>query len=271
MSSRAPALLLAAGLCCGVLAPHAALASLARAELDRVWVSPPAGAALPHGLTFHDPAGNNVALDDLLGRRPAVLVLSDYRCRELCGPILSIVAHGLAASGLTAGRDYDLIVIGLDPQATPADAAAMKAAQIDGSPGLAGTAHVLTGPSAGVAAIERSLGYRAAHDADSHRFAHPAVIFVLTADGALSGMLPGLTLDPRSLRLALVEAGEGRIGSIADRIHLFCYGLDPAKGVATRAVQGILFGGGLLTIGGLVLFIGWARPRRPEMRDGRSA
>ena len=262
--TRAAGLFLAALLLC--LGP--ARASLAPAELDAVGMSPAPGATVPADLDFTDQRGANQRFGDILGRRPTVLVLADYDCREICGPILAVVGGALAGTGLVAGQDYDLVVIGLNPRATPADAARMGAAQL-GS--LAEAAHLLGGPPQAVAKVEHALGYRAAYDAESGRYAHPADILVLTAEAHVSRMLPGLALDSGTLRLALVEAGQGRIGTLGDRLHLLCYGLDPAHGVANRAVGVALTVGGVLTLAGLSLFVvmlvrrSRLRPHQPRM------
>lgn len=265
------ALLLAATLSLAELTATAATASLTRAQLAGVEVAPTAGTVVPRQAEFRDLSGKAIRLGDILGRRPALLVLADYDCHELCGPILSIVSRTLSETGLHPGQDFDLVVVGLNVEASLADAAAMKAAQVDGFGELSRAAYMLTGTRDAIASLEQALHYRAVYDADAHRFAHPSDVFLLTREGALSRMLPGLALDPSSLRLALVEAGQGRIGTLGDRLHFFCYGLDPATGKATRAVQIILIGGGLLTIGGLAFWLARARPRHGPIREGGSA
>lgn len=268
---RLRGLLFALTLGAAALPTSAALASLTRAELDSVGVSAPAGTVLPRQLAFQELDGSEVRLGTLLGARPALLVLADYRCHELCGPILSIVSHALGETGLVPGQDFDLIVVGLNPEASRAEAAAMKASQIDGAGALSRVAQVLTGTAETIGGLEAALDYRAVYDADEHRFAHPSTVFVLAPGGALSRLLPGLALDGASLRLALVEAGQGRVGTLGDQVHLFCYGLDPAIGRATRSVQVVLIGGGLLTLGSLALWLSRARPRSGAARQGGPA
>ncbi len=147
----------------------------------------------------------------------------------------------------------------------------MKASEIDDAGALSRVAHLLTGTADAIASLEAALQYRAVYDADDRRFAHPSAVFVLTPGGAVSRLLPGLSLEAGPLRLALVEAGEGRVGTLADQVHLFCYGLDPAIGKATRSVQAVLIGGGLLTLGSLALWLARARPRAVGARQGGPA
>jgi protein SCO1 len=237
-----------------------AQAALTPAELDGVALAPSPGAMLSGDARFTDQNGTAVRLGDLLGLRPLLLVLADYECREICGPILAVIGATLGKTGLVAGRDYDLVALGLNPRATATDARRMGAAQLGA---LADRASLLSGSADTVASVERALGYRAVYDTEAQRYAHPADVLVLAPDGQVSRVLPGLSLDSAALRLALVEAGQGRIGTLGDRLRLLCYGLAPAHGVANRAVGVALAAGGALTLGGLGLFVtGLARRGR---------
>lgn len=233
--------------------PGPAHATLAPADLDTVAMAVQPGTALPRDIRFVDQHGTARRLGDILGRRPAVLVLADYDCAEICGPILAVVGGALAGTGLKTGVDYDFLAVGLNPRATPADATRMGTAQLD--PAVAEKAELLSGTPEAVAAIEEALAYRAIYDPDSGRYAHPADILVLTADARVSRVLPGLAVDADRLRAALVAAGQGRIGTWSERLRLLCYGLDPAHGVANRAVVTGLAAGGVLTLVGLGVFV----------------
>ncbi len=250
-------------------APLPACAALAPVALDAVGIVPPPGAALPNDLAFVDQAGRPVRLGELFGARPIVLVLLDYRCREICGPVLAVTGGALARTGLEAGKDFELLAVGLDPAALPADAARMRDGQLAGLGEVASSAHLLSGTPDTVARVETAIGYHAAYDGAAGRYAHPVDILVLTPGGAVSRVLPGLSPDPATLRLALVEAGEGRIGTLGDRLHILCYGLDPAHGLANRAVAAILTAGGLLTLAGLGGFL-LALSRRRGAAPGAS-
>src|SRR5712692_10943364 len=107
-----------------------AQAGVTQAVLDDVAVEPPSDAALPLGLRFSDDSGQPRTLGDVLAGKPAILVFADYTCRTLCGPVLTFVAAGLERSGLAAGPDYGLVVIGLDPHADLKSTRVAKAARI---------------------------------------------------------------------------------------------------------------------------------------------
>jgi protein SCO1/2 len=213
-----------------------ARAGLTQAVLDDVAVELRSDATLPLGLRFLDENARPRTLGDALAGKPAILVFADYTCRTLCGPILTFVAAGLERSGLAAGADYRLVVIGLDPKDDPKSAGTAKAARIGSGTPLATAAVMLTGEEAAIRAATAALGYRYAYDAERDQFAHPTAAFAVNSAGRVTRVLSGLTLDGASLRMALVEAGEGRVGSLGDRLRVLCYGFDPVRGVYTEKI-----------------------------------
>jgi len=128
VSAVAPALLSAVLL---VLATSAE-AGLTAPAVASVGASPPAGARVPLSVTLLDETGAPQTLQAAIGHTPSVLILADYACQALCGPVLTLAASALAHSGLSAGRDYRLVVIGLDPRKRFSEA---KVSSTTGMPG----------------------------------------------------------------------------------------------------------------------------------------
>ncbi|MGO9432156.1 SCO family protein [Rhodoblastus sp.] len=205
-------------------------AALTRAQLDAVAAPPTADAFVPLDLVLKRPGGAETPLGAALGGRPTLLMLADYRCTQLCGSILGIAARALAQTGLRPGADFNLLIVGFNPEAQPADAAAMRREQIALYPDLEAEARFLEGEREAVERLENSVGFTAIRDQAAGRFAHPADLYVLTPQGRVSAVLNGLSLDPSELRLALAQAGESRVGWVVDRFRLICYGLDPQSG-----------------------------------------
>jgi protein SCO1/2 len=253
-------LLRAIAICCLGLGHIAAVSS---ADLQSVEVSPAQGAALPAGLKAVDPSGAVRDVRDLIDR-PSVFIFADYTCATLCGPVLSFVANALDNSGLKPGDDFKLVVMGLDPKDTAQDARDMQRSRLGDNAMLSAATVFLTANADQVKAATAALGYRYSYDAAHDQFAHPAAAYVLTADGHVARVLTGIGLTGSDMRLALVEAGRGAIGNITDRIHLLCYGFDPAHGAYNLAVSRILSVTALVTVlalgGGIGLLI-WAGPR----------
>jgi protein SCO1 len=235
------------------ISAHAANASLSPAELAKVTLSPPPNATVPPGLVFHDLTGRAVTFARTLNHVPSLLLLVDFTCRTICRPALAIASGALGETGLRAGSDFRLIVVGLDPKDSLTDAKAMLD-QI-GNPEVAKATTVLRGDGATIRALTRAVGYNFSYDADVDQFAHPAGAIVLTAEGLVSRSLSSLALNPGDLHLALLEAGQGHTGSLVDRIALLCYGFDAAHGVYTLLIWRVLEIGAILTVLALAGFI----------------
>lgn len=246
----------------------AAEAGIAAAQVEKVEAVPAAGAALPLELGFVDEARHALTLRDAIGRLPSVLIFADYTCRTLCGPILEFAAAGLAKSGLRPGVDYQLLVIGIDPRDPVAAARAMRAEHIeDGNP-IGRAARFLTGDQAAIRDVTQAAGLHYVYDAEHDQYAHPAAVYVIDAEGRVRRVLSPLGLDGADLRLAIVDAGRGTVGTLADRIHLLCYGYDPVKGIYTERITTMLAAAAAITLvallGGISLMAMHQRRSQPS-------
>jgi protein SCO1/2 len=239
-------------------------AAIVQRDLDQVGVRPPPNATLPLDLPLQGEDGSSKALRSWLGATPDVLVLADYTCKTLCGPVISIVSDALSHSGLRPGRDFRLVVVGLDPKDTAPDAVRMKQAQV--APEVAEASYILRGDADAIADLTSALGFSSVYDRDRDQFAHPAAAFVIAPDGRVARALPGLGIEPATIRLAIVGAGRGAVGTLTDHIRLLCYGYDPASGTYTVAIGRLLAASSLVTIAALILLIGLLLRRENAVR-----
>ena len=246
-------------------------AAIVQRDLDQVGATPPPQAKLPLDLRLQGEDGTSKPLRSWLGATPAVLVLADYTCKTLCGPVISIASDALARSGLRPAKDFRLIVVGLDPKDTAADAARMKRAQVGSSGEMSEASAFLRGDADTVGALSRALGFSSVYDRARDQFAHPAAAFVITSDGRVARALPGLALDPTTIRLAIIDAGNGVVGTLTDHIRLLCYGYDPASGTYTVAIGRLLAASGGVTIAALILLIGLLLRREHAARSETNA
>ena len=152
-------------------------------------------------------------------------------------------------------------MIGINPRNGPVEAAAMKAAQLGSTP-QAAAARFLTGDAATLSAAQAAVGYRARWDARNQAYAHPLGALLLTADGRVSRALGGLDLDPDALRLGLVEASSGTVGTLGERLRLLCYGFDAARGIYTAVIKRTLTIGSAATMLALAGFLALLIRRR---------
>jgi protein SCO1/2 len=227
------------------------------------------GHTVPLDLPFVDESGKDVTLGDFFGKRPVVLALVYYECPMLCTQVLNGVFSTMSAMPFTAGNEFDLVVISFDPGETPALAQQKKSAYFERyrRPGAENGLHFLTGRPESITQITNAVGFKYAYDPAIDQFAHPAAVTVLTHDGEVSRYLYGIEFAPRDMRLALVEAGEGHVGTAVDQALLYCYHYDPESGKYGFVIMNVIRAGGILTVAVLGIFIVRnVRGRRPEGR-----
>ncbi len=239
-----------------VAMPLTAEATVTASQLEQVTVAPRANAQLPRQTRMSDVNDRTAPLQDWLGGVPTIWILADYTCETLCGPAISIVSNALADTGLSAGKDFRLIVVGLDPKDTAAQALAMRNAQLSTRSGLSEQSVFLRTAAADVRSLTDAFGMRVVYDREHDQFAHSTAAFVVTPDGRVSRALSALAVDAASLRLALVEAGQGHVGRWTDQIHLLCYGFDPASGTYSLQAQRLLLAASSVSVIVLALMIG---------------
>lgn len=208
------------------------------------------------GLALTDADERHAALSEFMGGRPTLLLLGYHRCPNLCGVAQLGLARSLAKSGLSPD-EYSVVFASIDPSETPADARkARTRLQSTLGGGALSAWHFIVGSAPQVAALQRLAGASAEKVPDSAFYIHPVAISTLTADGRVARVLPGLDVAPRDLRLAIVEASKGKLGTLGEHVLLLCSGFDPATGRYTSAVMlGVRSAGAatLVLLGSLIL------------------
>ncbi|HWE24960.1 MAG TPA: SCO family protein [Myxococcales bacterium] len=220
------------------------------------------GEPIPAGLRFRDSFRNDVALKDFFdGKKPVVVTLVYFECPMLCSLVMKGLVRALNETGLQLGKDYQGLTISFDPKDTPRTAAEAQRGYLAPLKS-AGAARAqdwpfLTGGETNIHALAEALGFKYRYDAPTAQFAHPAVAFVLTPDGRISRYLYGFEFPGRDLRLSLVEASGGRVGTSFDRVLLKCFRYDPGTGryrvYATNFVRGGAFASFLALALGLAI------------------
>ena len=187
---------------------------------------------LPLDATFRDETGKTVTLGSFYGQRPVLLAFIYYECPMLCTQVLNAMTATISMMSLDAGKDFELVLVGIDPRETPAQAAAKKTEYLHRykRPGAEAGWHFLTGDDPEIKRVAKAAGFRYAWDEQTQQYAHPTGIIVTTPDGRLARYLFGIEYGPRDLNLSLVEASQGKVGSFADQLLLFCYHYDPMTG-----------------------------------------
>jgi protein SCO1 len=211
-------------------------------------------AQIPPALAFRDEANRDVRLGDYFGAKPIVLVFAWYGCTTLCPTVVGNVADALDRSGLAHGS-YQVLVASFDPRDAPADALRMKRRYLARANVDAGAWHLLTGTGVQIAALTHAAGFRYAYDDDTHQYAHPAGIVLLTPQGTIARYFFGFDFTPAALRDAVGAASLDEIGSPVERLLLVCFHFAPAGRYSGLVLQALRIASVALLVAGLALFI----------------
>jgi len=243
-------------------------------ELRGIAIEERLGQSIALDVPLVDHTGAQVKLADYFqAKRPVILVLNYYSCPTLCSLVLNGMLDGIRGLEFLIGKEYQLVSVSIDPREKPELAKSKRAAYLT-AVGAERTAAMterdwpfLTGSEQNVSAIAKAVGFHYRYDAATNQYAHAAGIFVLTPDGRISRVLYGIQFPARDLRLALVEASQGGIGSPVDRLLLLCYHYDPQTRRYGLTPMGLMRIGGVLTVVvlGMYLLSAWRRERRASV------
>ena len=227
------------------------------AILNGVGIAQNLNQQLPLSLTFTDDAGKQVQLASYFGKRPAILALVYYQCPMLCSEELNGLTGALQMVKFVPGKDFDVIVVSIDPTEGTDLAAAKKRSYLKryGHPETAAGWHFMTGTQPNIDALTKAVGFGYVKipgpDGKLTQFAHASSIQIVTPEGKLAQYYMGVEYSPKDLRLGLVEASANHIGSPVDNILTYCYHYDPKTNKHSLIVARVVQLGGLMTVFGL--------------------
>jgi len=212
---------------------------------------------LPLDAAFKDEYGRPVTLGRYFGQKlPVIVAFVYYTCPMLCTQVMNGISASLRALPFNAGQDFDVVLVSFDPRDTPAAALEKKQAHLKywNSEQTTGGWHFLTGDEPTIKRVTDAAGFSYAFDKVTGQFAHVSGILVATPDGRLARYFYGIEYSPKELRMALVESGEGHVGSPIDELLLYCYHYDPERGRYGATVMNLVRGGAVLTLAAMAAF-----------------
>lgn len=224
-------------------------------SLKRAGLSTLLGKKVDLNLTFTESTGTERPLRDFFSDgKPVIMVPVYYGCPRLCGLVLDGVVSLLNKLTLNLGQDYRVVTVSFDDTETP-ELAKERLTKYHPllTRGEVADWHFLVGKESSVKSLMEQIGFN--FERDGSEFVHSAAIMLLTPEGQISQYFTGIDFPAWDLRLALVEASQGNVGSALDHVFLFCFRFDQIKGKYTWAVYNLLKVVGVLTIvllGGLV-------------------
>jgi len=232
--------------------------------LDGVGIAQRLNTQLPLNLAFTDDPGHAVHLGDYFGKRPAILALVYYRCPMLCSEELDGLTSALRMVNYVPGKDFNVVVVSIDPDEGSDLAAAKKRSYLKryGKPETANGWHFLTGTQPNIDALSQAVGFKYVKlqvpGSTSTQYAHASSIQIVTPEGKLAQYYMGVEYSPKDMLLGLNEASSNRIGSPVDNILTYCYHYDPQTNRHSLIVARVVQLGGFLTVlilGGFIMIM----------------
>lgn len=243
--------------------------------LEKIGIDQKLNAQVPLDAVFRAEDGREVRLGEYFGKRPVVLSLVYYECPMLCTQVLNGAVAAFKVLNFDIGDDYDVVTLSFNPKETPQMASAKKETYLNkyGRPEGGKGWHFLTGEQPAIDALASSVGFRYVFDQASQQYVHASALMVLTPDGRVSKYFYGIDYPPKDLRLGLIEASGGKIGTPVDQVLLYCFHYDPHSGKYSMVVMNVLRLAGIVTvalIGGFIATM-WSLDRRKSMRAAAAA
>ncbi len=236
--------------------------------LVNVGFDPQLDKQIPLDSPFVDEYGQPASLREYSGKRPIVLTFVYFRCPMLCNQVEQALVGTLKMISFNPGTDYDVVFISFDPSDKPDDALVKKHEAMSrfARPATEPGWHFLTGSRESIDAVTKAADFRFTYDPKTTLFGHASGILLLTPDGRISRYFFGVDYPPSNVRLGLVDASAGKIGTPVDHLLLFCYQYDPTKARYSATILTVIRMGGVVTL--LCLAIGFVIFRRREHRGG---
>ena len=225
--------------------------------LQKVGVAQHLNQQLPLDAAFVDESGKPVKLGDYFGKKPAILALVYYTCPMLCSEEMDGLTSSLEMVKLTPGKDFDVVILSIDPSDMPEQAAKSKALYVKryGRPETAAGWHFLTGQRPAIDAVTSAVGFGYVRvpgpDGKLTQFAHASSIEIVTPEGKLAQYYLGVEYSPKDMLLGLIEASGNKIGSPVANILTYCYHYDPQTNKHSLMVARVVQVGGMITVAGL--------------------
>jgi len=226
--------------------------------LQNVNFRPELNARMPLETAFTDESGKNVQLGEYFHQqKPVLLAFVYYGCPMLCTQLEQGVVGSLRMLSFNPGRDYDVVFVSFDGRDTAQVAAAKKKTSLDHfrRPETATGWHFLTGSKESIASVTNAANFHFNYDTKNNLFAHASGIMLLTPDGRISRYFYGVEFPGRDLRLGLVDASQGKIGTPVDKMLLFCFQYDPSTARYSATILGVMRLMAIGTVAGLLLMI----------------
>lgn len=209
------------------------------------------GEKIDLNLSFVNEEGQTVTLAQYLAPgRPLIVSPVYYSCPGLCNFHLNGLVDGLKGLDWSVGQKFDVAALSFDARETPDLAKSKKEnyMKVYGRPGTESGWHFLTANEETIKAFTARVGFEFRWNDQTKEWSHASAAIVISPDGTISRYLPGIVFEPKTIKLALNEAAEGKVGTLIDSLILYCFQYNPHKSEYTLAAFQLMKLGALLMI-----------------------
>ncbi|HEY3876835.1 MAG TPA: SCO family protein [Candidatus Kapabacteria bacterium] len=223
------------------------------------------GQAVTLSLPVRDENGNVTTLGTYFGKRPVILVMAYYECPNLCTMVMNGIFASTKATAFIPGKDFDVVSVSINPHETAKLALDKKNSYLSGyhEQNFADGFHFLTADESTIEMLTKEVGFRYNYDSESHQYAHASDIMVMTSSGKISRYFMGVRFSPKDLKFALMDASNGTIGTLAEKLVLFCYQCEPSQSKYGLAIARLLkIGGTLMILAIIAMYVYFQRRAR---------
>lgn len=237
------------------------------AQLVDIGITPHLGDKIDLDAKFIDHNGREVTLREYTKNgKPLLLSLAYFNCPSLCNFHLNGLNDAFKQMKEPLGKEFNLVVVSFEPKETTALAAQKRESYIKeyGRPEGADGWHFLTGEGKNSAALAKAVGFTYRWDEAQKQYAHASAAYAIAPDGTITRYLFGIVFDPKTVRLSMLEASKGQVGSVIDKLILYCFHYDPKANQYTLAAFNLMRAGGILilVVMGMFMIPFWFRGRK---------
>lgn len=234
--------------------------------LVNVGFDPQLNKQIPLDTPFVDEYRQPATIRQFAGKKPVILAFVYFTCPMLCSQVEQSLVGTLKMISFNPGNDYEVVFLSFDPNDKPEEALKKKHEAMSrfARPATEPGWHFLTGTQQSIDAVTKAADFRVTYDPKTKLFGHASGILILTPDGRISRYFFGVDYPPSNVRLGLVDASSGKIGTPVDHLLLFCYQYDPSKGRYSATIMTVIRMGGVVTL--FCMALGFVIFRRREHR-----
>lgn len=246
-------------------------------EVQGVGVDQNLGSNLPMEVAVVDSSGRQVRLGQLFqGERPVLVTLNYSDCPLLCSVQLNQLVQSLDQLELKIGEDFDLLTLSIDPNEPTQKISQTKdkyIALLPNQPGAAANWHFVTSDQNGIEKVTDALGFRYRYDELTKEYYHPAMLAFVSPGGVITRYSLDVAFPANQMNMAIIEASEGRVGSIVDQFLMLCFRYDAERNRYVASAWKIMRLGGMATVGFILVMVGpfWFGARRHRYAMQRPA